>query len=266
MDKLILIITGPEHNGTTYIEKLIYSHPKIFGGIECGLLSNEAYFNRYQPFSKWIYLEEYNWGLNKNIKLNIKTPIEKRYELLYNNKGSGSDIIQKLIKNSEYLVDKSPYYFRDFENVYNNILEYNIPIIISIKSLKENYFSYVIKRNIKINVFIIRIKLYLETLRWLNKNKNKLKYIYLFSYNDIIQYNNIFIEKLKDILSLKVNVDSKLSLEIYNNKIKDYNNKPWYHNWKNEYNKNITLPKNILCYEEEFNGLINKLKINLSTI
>ena len=266
MDKLILVITGPEHNGTTYVEKIVYSHPEIFSGIECGILSNKGFFNEEEPFSEWIYLEEYNWGLNKNIKLDINTPIEKRYELLYNNKGSGSDYIQQLIKESKYLVDKTPFYFRDFEVVYNNIQEYNIPIIISIKSLKENYFSYVIKRNVPEHIFIDRIKLYLDTLRWLNINKNKLKNVYLFSYNDIIKYNSNFIKKIKEILSLKISVDIDLSLDIYNNKIKDCTNKPWYHDWKNDYNKNINIPKNILEYEKEFNELIDKLKIELSTI
>ena len=266
MDKLILVITGPEHNGTTYVEKLIYSHPDIFCGIECGMLSDNAFFKNDEPFKEWIYLPEYNWGLSKEIKLNINIPIEKRFELLYNNKGSGSDIIQKLIKESKYLVDKTPYYFRDFETVYNNVNKYNIPIIISIKSLKENYFSYVIKRKVPEEIFIDRIKLYLHTLRWLNINKDKLKNVYLFSYNDIIQYNSAFIKKLKDILKFKINVNCELSLEIYNNKIKDFNNKPWYHNWKNEYNENITISNNVLQYEKEFNELIDTLKINLSAI
>jgi len=68
MDKLLCIITGPERNGTTYVEKIICSHPDLFCGFETGILLNHD-FSKSQPFCKWIYHRGFQWGLRKDIKL-----------------------------------------------------------------------------------------------------------------------------------------------------------------------------------------------------
>ena len=76
MEKLICIITGPERNGTTLVEKIVFSHPDIFGGFETGLLLDED-FSTCKPFNKWIYRGRWMWGLSRDIDLTGKSFKEK---------------------------------------------------------------------------------------------------------------------------------------------------------------------------------------------
>ena len=35
--KLVAIVTGMQHSGTTYLNNIINSHPRIMSGFECGI-------------------------------------------------------------------------------------------------------------------------------------------------------------------------------------------------------------------------------------
>ena len=98
MNRLVCIITGTEHNGTTYLKNILDSHPNIYSGFETGFLLNDN-FEKSVPFKNWVYNGNFHWGLPKNINLFDNTlTINDKYSLLLHNKGSYEGIIQNLIK------------------------------------------------------------------------------------------------------------------------------------------------------------------------
>lgn len=263
MDKLIAVVTGPEHSGTTLIEKILYSHPDIFGGFETGLLLN-PFFSECKPFNEWIYKNGWHWGISSNVKFEDNLTFTEKYNLLYNNRGSYDNDIQKLIRESKYIVDKTPAYIRNLKFVRENV-PVNIPILISIKDFIGYYNSYVVKRNQDINTFRKLISSTIENLQWLKKNKNN---IYLFEYNDIVNKKELFSNKIKQIIKYKINIDFELSLEKYNEKIlhiteKNYESEP-YKNWKRtSHDDNTEYPDDFNDLKNKYNSLIMELKEKL---
>lgn len=261
MEKLICIITGPERNGTTLVEKIIFSHPDIFCGFETGLLLDED-FNTCKPFCNWIYRRRYQWGLSRDIDLTGKSFREK-YDLLFKYKGSyhSSDPIQKLIYESKYLVDKTPAYIRNLEFVHENIPT-DIPIIIVIKNLEDDYISKVIKRNKKRSIWEAETKSTLNSLKYIETTRKTHKNIFLFSYDEIAKYTDNFVEKIKNILQHKINTNVEMSVAEYTKKVEETDK--LYGDWKP--NK-LKLDKKFQKYKKlqiEYDKLINKLKENIS--
>jgi hypothetical protein len=260
MDKLLCIITGPERNGTTYLEKLVYSIPGVFSGFECGLLQNKD-FNKTKPFNEWIYHGNFHFGCDKSVSFKNDYSFSKKYELLFLNKGSGyeNNKIQKLIKHSDFIVDKTPAYFRNIEDVIINLNNDSIPILITIKYLKQYYYSLCIKRNESLSDFIHIVKRHLNSLRFLKTYKGS--NIYVFNYNNIIKPE--FAIKLKNILQKygKIDLDNiELSINNYNKKIDD--NECPYYKWNDNYDlRKITLPNELIIFEKEYNELIDKLEV-----
>jgi hypothetical protein len=250
MNNLIAIVTGPEHNGTTYLSRLLYSIPDIFSGFETGLLLNND-FTKCHPFDKWIHRGGYYWGAPENINFNdTKLSFDDKYKLLFNNKGlhKNKSDIQQLIFNSKFIVDKTPEYIRHLEFVRNN--SNNIPILITIKYFREYYISLVIKRHQSINYFMELIKCTIKSLNWI-KNTKPIN-IYLFRYEDIIKPE--FGNKLKSILPNKLNLEN---IDI------NYDNYLCKINKTDNYTKsvlNIKTPKSLEEIEQTYNKLIDDIK------
>ena len=120
-NKCVCIITGMERSGTTYISKLVNSHSNIFSGFECGILLEDLNkFDNCLPFSKWLAHPNFHFGLPKNYLNEIKYyNYDNIYDYIYIHKGSYDDNIQKLIKKSDFFVDKTPRYIYHFEEIYN---------------------------------------------------------------------------------------------------------------------------------------------------
>ncbi len=256
MDKLVCIITGPERNGTTYFKNLLDSHPDIFSGFETGLLLDDD-FKKSLPFKDWIYNGNYQWGISKDINLFDKNlTISDKYSFLYHNKGSCQGYNQKLIRESKYLVDKTPAYFKKLPEIYKRLNNKDIPIIISIKYYEELYNSTVVKRGSSIDKFMENTAAYIDVMIWLKENKKQLKSIYLFSYKDIIKSK--FIDKLKQIIGGRINVNYELSHDKYLEKIqKSDTNRPYY-NWKKT--EIVKIPESLKEKESIYDNLINELK------
>jgi hypothetical protein len=261
MDKLLCIITGGEHNGTTYFENIIYSHPEVFGGFETGILLDEN-FNKCKPFCDWIYSGGPHWGLREDIKLDGKS-FKEKYDLLFKYKGSGhaTDHTQKLIYDSKYIVDKTPAYIRNLEFVRKNVPS-EIPILIIIKNFKGNFISKVVKRAQPISVNIDQVKYVIDSLKYI-KNSEGGKNIHLFYYDDVIEYHENFIMKIKNILKYKIDTNVELSLEKYEEKLKNGSRGPA-GNWK-QMNHDVDEEKLIpyIDIRNEYDGLILELKEDL---
>ena len=264
MDKLLCIITGPERNGTTLIEKIIYSHPDIFGGFETGLLLDEN-FNNCKPFCEWIYhgagLHGFHWGLNRKIDLTGKS-FKEKYDLLFKYKGSyhKSDPIQKLIYESKYLVDKTPAYIRNLEFVHKNIPN-DIPIIIIIKNLEDDYISKVIKRNHPLSGWDEESKLTLNSLKYIKTTRKTHKNIFLFSYDNVAKYTDSFVENIKNILQHKIDTNVEMSVAEYVKKVG--NTKYLYGDWNSNDLKSDGSFQKYKKLQTEYDGLIMELKEEL---
>jgi len=256
MENILAIITGPERNGTTYLSKLLCSIPDIYCGFETGLLLDND-FKKCEPFNKWIHQGNEQWGVPNNIDFNDKKlTFDDKYKLLFNNKGKCSvlNIHQELIFNSKFIIDKTPRYIRNLQFVRKNSKE--IPILISIKYLKDYYISMCVKRNMDMNKFKQFYLKNIETLEWLKKEKPK--NIYLFLYNDIIEQS--FGNKLKKIFSSKIDLNNvNISYENYKKKILKKTKKFVYSDWKEtpKTDIKILLDNKIL---KKYDTLIDELK------
>ena len=259
MEKLVCIIAGPGHNGTTYLKNLLDSHPYIFSGFETGLsLDND--FEKCHPFKNMIFKDGFMWGMPKHINLFDKSlTINDKYKLLMDNKGSYEGPIQKLIKNSTFLVDKTPHYFIELPKVCKLLNNNEIPILLTIKYFKESYVSYVIKRKVDIDFFIKQIHIWMNSLIWIKKNKNILTHIYLFRYEDVLK--PVFIDKLKQIISKRIDINHEMSFDKYLEKLPDKEKlKRPYGDWIPEDNTDINFPLEFKDLEHKFNTLINEIK------
>ena len=95
MEKIVAVVTGPEHNGTTYLKNLFDSHPFIFSAFESGILLHND-FNKCHPWNLWVNSGNFNWGLPKEIVLsNLELSMVEKYDLIFKNKGSYDGKIQK---------------------------------------------------------------------------------------------------------------------------------------------------------------------------
>ena len=256
MENILAIITGPERNGTTCLSKLLCSIPDIYCGFETGLLLDND-FKKCEPFNKWIHQGNEQWGVPNNIDFNDKKlTFDDKYKLLFNNKGKCSvlNIHQELIFKSKFIIDKTPRYIRNLQFVRKNSKE--IPILISIKYLKDYYISMCVKRNMDMNKFKQFYLKNIETLEWLKKEKPK--NIYLFLYNDIIEQS--FGNKLKKIFSSKIDLNNvNISYENYKKKILKKTKKFVYSDWKEtpKTDIKILLDNKIL---KKYDTLIDELK------
>jgi hypothetical protein len=257
MKKLICIITGPERNGTTFVEKILFSHPDIFSGFETGLLLDEN-FNTCEPFCKWIYNRSWQWGLSREIDLTGKS-FKEKYDLLFKHKGSyhDSDPIQKLIYESKYLVDKTPAYIRNLEFVHKNIPK-DIPIIIVIKKLEDDYISKIIKRNHIISRWEVETKLTIKSLKYIETIGKTHKNIFIFRYDEAVKYTDNFIEKIKNILQHKINTNTEMSVARYLKKIGGSGGP--YGDWKSNESKSDEKFQKYKNLQTEYDKLINNLK------
>ena len=83
IDKLLVIITGTERNGTTYLSQLVNSIPNIYSGFETGLLLDNSFTNC-KPLCEWIYRGNLHWGMPKQLDLySSNLSFDDKYKLLF---------------------------------------------------------------------------------------------------------------------------------------------------------------------------------------
>lgn len=251
MEKLIVIISGPEHNGTTYFKRLLESIPNVYSGFETGFLLNEN-FENCLPWNEWIYRSDEHWGVRKEINFNDENlSFDDKYRLLFENKGSGCGTIQKLIKESEFLIDKTPKYFYKLPTVIKNLNNNDIPIFIVLKNLNQHYISLCVKRNVSLRMFKKKINNCIKILEWIKNNPNY--NVHIFEYDDLVEYD--FSEFIKTKINIKF--DGNILYDNFLKKIPDNTNfkdKFWK---KNE--KEIIFPEE-LNELSSYDLLLNALK------
>lgn len=259
--KIVAVITGMQHSGTTYLNNIINSHSRITSGFECGiLLKNIKEFDTVKPFSDWLKTGKTHFGLPDDYLDKIKNMnYEEVYAYIQKNKGSKNDsYIQTLLKKCPYFTDKTPAYIYEIESIHKKIETLNIPVIITLKKYDAIYYSWVIKRKISFDVFIFNIQNCIKSLTYiLNNNCDD---IYVYEYDDYILQKEVYNKHFMDIITKynnKINIE-KLFEEKYNGKMKV----------SEKYTNDSKFKDNIINiqvseYQNIYNNLIDKLKIKL---
>ena len=260
--KLVTIVTGMQHSGTTYLNNVINSHSKIMSGFECViLLGNIQNFEQIKPFSDWLKTGKTHFGLPDNyLKLIKNKNYEQIYHFIQKNKGSQNDShVQSLLKKCPYFSDKTPAYIYELEIIYNKVANLNIPVIITLKNYTSIYYSWVVKRNISYDTFIFNLKKCIESMQYIIRTNNQ--NIFVFEYNDLINKKKIYNEYIMNIIkkyNQNINLE-KLFEEKYNHKIKSETKK-----FKKDENLLKFNFNNIEKeYKKLYDDLLNKLKIKL---
>ena len=259
--KILAVVTGMQHSGTTYLNNIINSHSRIMSGFECGILLNKLEnFDKVQPFSEWLKIGKTLFGLPNNYLEEIKNMnYEEVYNYIAKNKGSKNDChYQELIKKCPNFTDKTPAYIYQLENIYNKVKKLKIPFIVILKNYDEIYYSWVIKRKITYKHFIENIKLVIQSLEFISKNPKE--NIYVMEYQDVINKKEKYNNHLMNIITTynKVIPREKLFEEKFNQKIKHTN---VYQSDKKATTINVNTENH--KFKETYNQLLNSLKIKL---
>lgn len=221
-NKLTCVVTGMEQSGTTYLSRVIMSHPDIWAGFECGVLLGKINnFYKEKPFSEWIEEGGWHYGLGKGAsnKISELNNYRKVYEYIYNNMGNTqsdeSGDMYKLFKKAKFILDKTPRYSYYLGNIITKI-DNEVPIFIIYKDWKQQFYSMVVKRDVKpLNFVKMRTK-FVGELKKIISNKN----VFVIKYNDLMLWdnkiNNFIMEKINYFNpEIKIN---KISISIYKKK------------------------------------------------
>ena len=259
-NKLIAIVAGMQHSGTTYLNEVINSHSKIMSGFECGILLNSLEnFHTVSPFNIWLKTNSKYFGLPDDYLSKIKKMTYSQvYEYIGKNKGYRGDCMyKKLIKYSQYFTDKTTAYVYEIQNIYIKTSSLSVPIFIVLKSYDEIYKSWVVKRELPLSMLNESLSKCIESLKFMEKSKKP--NIFLFEYNDLMnkseKYNQVIMRIIKK-FNNHVELEN-LSKEKFNKKIKDTS----IYEGNSKKQKPIQVANSI--YKNEYNQLLNKLKIKL---
>lgn len=133
--KLSVIVTGFEHSGTTMLAQLIKSDPGLFGGFECGILSQ-----RIPTFYDWMIwpMQDDLWGLNsksRDLVVNARCTAEAYHRLQ-----RYSPLFHYTPNQNSTIVDKTPGYLPELVKVMDQTP--GVPVVIAQKSLPSLVASY----------------------------------------------------------------------------------------------------------------------------
>ena len=228
-DYLLGIVTGMEHSGTTLLSQIINSHPDVFSGFEMGVLLKKQKFEEIKPFNNWLKGGHFEWGLPNDYNID-ELDTEQTYEYIYKNKGTKGGSVQELIRKSKFILDKTPQYIYNLNELYTKIPN-TIPFFIILKPYTDILFSYY-KRNANIANFQSRIKTVIEIMKWIDSFSSIPRNIFVFNYEICMANMDLFIEELKRIIQYKVETEGiTLSLDNYIKKL-DNKTKPQYFGWQ----------------------------------
>lgn len=139
-NSIIGVACGMPFSGTTYLSRIICSHPKIDSGFECGLLFEQSpkFFSKREKFYNWMMSDQkpYNWKLSKE-EMQYICDTDDFYEAY-------SRIVEKchLFKkpNIDLIIDKTPAYIYRLMNIMKKLPQ--TPFILIKKNIEFQYSSY----------------------------------------------------------------------------------------------------------------------------
>jgi hypothetical protein len=181
------IVTGMEHSGTTYLNRVINSHSQIASPFECGiLLGNLHNFQEILPFSTWLSNGGHHCGLPETVLDDISgLSYESAYQYIQKNKGTNATCMDDF-RSSTYFVDKTPRYIYFFEEIYTKIEHLHIPIFIVLKPFDQIYKSWCVNRKVAGANFSPKIKQVIDSLHFIESSKPH--NVFIIDYNDMIDF------------------------------------------------------------------------------
>jgi len=192
-------------------------------------------------------MDIWHWNIPSTITINKET-FEEKYRILFENMGkSNGSNIAVLMRESKFIIDKTPAYVRVLPQIYD-LIPKSVPIIIILKHLWEYYYA-ISQRNAFLNP--ISVKMTLNTLKWIKNTKPKNVYVF--------NQKNINIKRLETIVKTSHNID----FHNYIDKINTAKHACVSHTikWKQKELPKNNLPRELQILEKEFNELIDVLEL-----
>lgn len=232
MDKLTCIITGLENSGTTYLSRIIFSHSMIMSGFETGVLTGELKnFKTLGYHPTHIMKDVEQWGLPRGSvdKIIKMKDYDEVYKYIFDNKGSYPGEYQQLIRESQYIVDKTPRYVENISDLHKKI-NCRIPIFIIAKKADNVSQSQISRRYPAFGVQDRLINV-IEQFKYILDNN--LKSIYVLNYERFMDDKEKYLKIIEDIF-YRYNPHlprESLSEEKYREKIKNVKSNFMYKKW-----------------------------------
>lgn len=152
-EPVIALVAGMAMSGTTYLARIIATHPEIDCGFECGLLlaDSPSEFHRVKPFYDWLSLpvSAGHWGIEDRSKILACKDWMDAYRALKDSSPIG--------RNCTYILDKTPRYMMKLDEVLQKVP--NTHCIVSFKDDLHQFASRK-KRGKGLPVFIRRRRAY----------------------------------------------------------------------------------------------------------
>jgi len=138
-ENLVAVVCGMPFSGTTFLSRIISSHPSIDSGFECGMLFEESpkLFKNRKKFYSWMMSHErpYNWKLTE-AQMEEICDTDDFYEAY-------ARIIKHCHLYSEkvnLIVDKTPAYIYRLRSIMTKVSK--TPVILVVKNPDFQYHSY----------------------------------------------------------------------------------------------------------------------------
>ncbi len=157
-DNLLCVVTGMEQSGTTFLSKLLASHPDIMCGFEGGLLLRDlSSFTESDPWYGWMQesTEIGHWGiLPENMeKICRADSYAEACRLVKRHAGEvGSPRVRRCFQQAKWILDKTPRYLDVLESVMGRV---DAPFVVIRKNIFNQYRSFK-KRNLSMEFFLLR--------------------------------------------------------------------------------------------------------------
>jgi len=139
-NKLVAVVSGMPFSGTTYLSRIICSHPNIDSGFECGMLFEESpkLFTKRKKFYNWMMSHEkpYNWKLSSE-EMNYICDTDSFYTA-YDRIVETCHLFTQ--NKANLIIDKTPAYIYRLRNIMTKIDK--TPFIIVKKDPIYQYSSY----------------------------------------------------------------------------------------------------------------------------
>lgn len=141
---LYAIVTGTEHSGTTVMSQLIMSAPKVYGGVECGMLlaSEPSQFDQVVPFYEWMLVNKSSWwDISNDQRASLLE--SSCFAEMYTRLRQYSPLYQHPVNTKSWVIDKTPRYIRHLVAVMDKTP--GVPVVVTLKS-RENQLNSFLKR------------------------------------------------------------------------------------------------------------------------
>ena len=180
---LVGIVCGMPFSGTTYLSRMIASHPLINTGFECGLLLRDSP----QKFSETG--RYYNWMMDQNPPHNWNLSTSDME--LISKQETFHEAYEKIVEHCHlfdqevrYIVDKTPSYVYDLKNIMMRVP--NVPVFVVQKDPLHQFYSFK-KREKSYDFFVNRMVRFRNSMSEVVSDSNLNKRLVVIDFRTMLQ-------------------------------------------------------------------------------